>query len=214
VEQAIWQIHELGRRARENDEEALAKLLLINTAATLQLQGVAVQLPDHLRKFTERCNAWVGPVSGVPSIIGAVAEGLNKVGLGGGESEQKRKRTEFRAKPTGFAFLLLTYMTLIRFGILKNRNETWQWRCCDLPPLDRKTVTQWWELGQDELERSFPTLHIILSRGRKLEHTLPKDRALQRVEQAFHKMWSWFAFVSIYSFAISLVKRMMKERSK
>ena len=210
VEQAIWQVHELGQRAREKDEEALAKLILINAAASLQLQGVATQLPDHLRKFTERCNAWLGPVSGVPSIDGSVAETMDKVGLGGGPTEQKRKRTEFRSKPTGFAFLLLTYMTLIRFGFLTNRDQDWQSRCCALPPLDERAVPQWWALGREELERSFPTLHIILSRGRALAHQLPKDSALQRVEQAFNKLWKWFSFVSAYSLATSLLTRFKK----
>ena len=90
VEQTIWQIHELGRRAREKDEEALSKLILINAAASLQLQGVATQLPEHLRKFTERCNAWLGPVSGVPSIDGAVAETMDQVRL----VEERQHRSE------------------------------------------------------------------------------------------------------------------------
>jgi hypothetical protein len=209
VEAAIWQIHELGRRARDKDEEALARLVMISAAASLQLQGVGTRLPDHLRKFTERCHAWLGPVSRVPTINCAMEEALENVAL---EAKQRRTKSDLRAKPTGFAFMLLTYMTLIRFGFLENRNTSWQSRCCALRPLGRKTVRDWWTLGREELERSFPALPAILSSHGAVDVQLPKDRALQRVEQAFVKMWKWFAYLSIFSLATNLVARFKSHR--
>lgn len=214
AEKCIWVIHDLGRRAREMDEDALAKLVMINAAASLQLQGVAIRAPDYLRKFTERCNAWLGPVSDVPSIQGAMAETLGNLGLGGGPQEQRRRRTDLRSQPTGFAFLLLSYMTLIRFGFLTNRNEDWESRCRELPTLSADTVGKWWDVGRLELERSFPNIEEILSRGRAHGNELPKDRALQRVEQAFRKLWKWFAFVSVFRLAGTLLKRFKKNAGK
>jgi hypothetical protein len=97
-------------------------------------------------------------------------------------------------------------MTLIRFGFLENGNKDWQSRCCALRPLSKLEVPNWWTLGREELERSFPTLDVILSSHGDFEVPLSKYRALQRVKQAFERMWPWFAFLSISSLATSLLK--------
>ncbi len=184
----------LGALALRGDQDALLRLVIMASAAQLELWKLQKELPV-LGRASEHSIGWFSFRSPLPRLGGLLREIDQLARVAVVVLKFRRLKGNLNVPANACAYKLVSYMVLAKRGLISNpRFAGWSQACQQLDPLSEQTAGEWWELGTEIAKDMFPDLDILLF-GDKAD-AKDKDRsysaAIHHLGLAFKDVWPMF----------------------
>jgi hypothetical protein len=190
---AIAHLQRLSKKAALGDKVSAHLLMVITTEAVCELNAAIAEQPELFRQMARTVPAWPILWTSVP-LIKEQFKAQTKLEIGQALPHANHKaRLSRKAKPANIAISAVNYMSLVLERYQDHPDLTWQQKVRALPPYDQNSARKWWRLAEQEIQRSFPSLHQHLLGA----YSYPRDlgEALRRVGYPFrNSAWKAFEF--------------------
>jgi hypothetical protein len=173
-------VNALKDRALAGDANAAEGLAFIASITAKQLEDLANTRPALFENFVSGCSAWPVLFSLHPGRASQCRDLLRRLGVGTRSEIEASSRAGWHPKVEANRYALALRDTLTANAILVTQLETalralrgnaeakakvkailrnfpsWARECPKLPPLSKATASDWWKLGKQALQETFP----------------------------------------------------------
>lgn len=185
----------LGSRARENDHDALLRLVIMAMAAQLELWQLAKNSP-LLQRASQHSVFWFLPSTQIGGLGRIFKDAQNLFNVASFLLKFRKIRGNLDIPINACAFKLLAYMVLAKRGFIKDPHSVLLGDpCAKLPQLSETTWnTTWWATGKNIAKDMFPDLDVLLfgPQANPQDKERNYSAAIHQLGLAFKHTWPLF----------------------